>query len=40
MVGRIDMVEWLSGYGKFLFYSMIDGEHLGTKQIIMCFALH
>lgn len=33
MVGRVDMVEWLVDYDKeFLFYSMIDGEHLGTKQ--------
>lgn len=26
-VGRLEMVGWLVGYGKSLFYSMINGEH-------------
>lgn len=32
MVRRVEMVGWLVGYGKFLFYSMINGEHWWTKQ--------
>lgn len=33
MEGRGDMEEWLGGYDKeFLFYSMINGEHLESKQ--------